>query len=265
MSTNAVVFSTFGNEIPIVGSPWLRGDGLFETIKVQSGIPLLLERHLTRIKRSADDLLFDSVAIDSIRERSHELATKWSAPTGRMRITLLSDGNFIISIEELIDTAKYPVKLGIAPEPIHTNALLSGRKSLSYGSTPIHLRRAIAAGLTDLLILNERAEVVESSIANIFAVTDGQISTPPLSSGCLPGVARELLRELEPSIQERVLTVDDLRNADGLFLTSSLRGISQVSMLTHKGAVRNYVSSSAIDELATRLHERCWEESTRKG
>ena len=265
MSTDAIFFSTMGVEIPAVSSPWLRGDGLFETIKVHDGIPLLLDRHLLRLKHGAEELLFEAGPFESIRSKAHELADSWSPTSGRMRITLLSDSNFIVSIEELIDASNYPVKLGVAAEPIHSGAILSGRKSLSYGTTPIHLRKAIAAGLTDLIVLNEREEVVETSIANIFAVIGDEIFTPPLTSGCLPGVARELLLEMEPSIRERTLNVADLRSATGLFLTSSLRGISQVSMMTHKGSVRNYVTNSEINELAARLTDHWWEESSRKG
>ena len=253
MSITPLVFTSFEGSIKLIAEPWLRGDGLFETIKVEDSQPTLLEAHLERLKSSAQTLHFELPDFSSIATESKRLASLWSEDLGRMRITLLSDAKFIISIEELVDTSRFPVKLGIAIAPIHSQGVLAGHKSLSYGATPVNLRKAMEAGLTDLILLNERGEVVETTIANIFAVFEERIVTPPLASGCLPGIARESLLKMSPTIVEEVLHPEDLLRAKGIFLTSSLRGISQVSLLVTQGATRNFLNDPEIEDLRTRL------------
>ena len=85
------------------------------------------------------------------------------------------------------------------------------------------------AGFDEALLLNERREASECTSANLFAVFGDTVATPPLTSGCLPGVTRELLLEevRAPGIEvvERPLTLPDLEAADGLFVTSSTRDL----------------------------------------
>ncbi len=80
--------------------------------------------------------------------------------------------------------------------------------------------------------MNERGEVSECTSANIFAATGGQVSTPPLNSGCLPGVTRELLLDVVRvpgiSVVERTLTPADLERADQVFITSTTRDLLPV-------------------------------------
>ena len=86
-------------------------------------------------------------------------------------------------------------------------------------------------GFDEVILLNERSEVAEYTSANIFAVQDGVTYTPPLDSGLLPGVTREvMLGELRssPEVQERVLSVDDLLEAEEVFITSSTRELLPV-------------------------------------
>jgi branched-chain amino acid aminotransferase len=77
--------------------------------------------------------------------------------------------------------------------------------------------------------LNERGEVSECTSANIFAATGSEVSTPPLASGCLPGVTRELLLDVVRvpgiSVVERTLTPVDLERADQVFITSTTRDL----------------------------------------
>jgi branched-subunit amino acid aminotransferase/4-amino-4-deoxychorismate lyase len=80
-----------------------------------------------------------------------------------------------------------------------------------------------------VVLLNERGEVSECTSANIFAARGGEVSTPPLDSGCLPGVTRELLLDVVRvpgiSVVERTLTSADLESADQVFITSTTRDL----------------------------------------
>ena len=264
MTLEPISYSSFAGPLALTRNPLLRGDALFETVRVEEGTPLLLKRHLVRLSTSAKELEFDPFAAEEISLRAEELAEQWVERLGRMRITLLSDGEFFITIEELIDTSTFPVKLGVSPTTQYSQGTLSGMKSTSYGAYAVHQRNALAAGLSDLILLNERGEIVESSIANIFILAGEVILTPPRESGCLPGIARELLLEMTPQISERTLALDELFEATSIFLASSLRGISQATLLTHKGKVRNFQADERVTELAKLFSERQREESPRK-
>lgn len=84
-------------------------------------------------------------------------------------------------------------------------------------------RRARWADVDDVVLINERGECTETSVANIAALVEGQWCTPPLSSGLLPGIQRAFLLA-EGTVVERVLFADDLRTATALMVFNSLRG-----------------------------------------
>ena len=90
---------------------------------------------------------------------------------------------------------------------------------------------ARADGFDEILFLNEREEVTEGAISNIFILREGRLFTPPLSSGVLPGVFRRHLLEIDATAEERVLSVQDLESADGVFICNAVRGMSQVNSL----------------------------------
>jgi branched-chain amino acid aminotransferase len=105
---------------------------------------------------------------------------------------------------------------------------LAGVKSTSYGENVIALARARAAGASEAIFANTRGELCEGSGSNIFVVLDGELLTPPLSSGCLAGVARELVVETS-AVVERPIPYEALATAEEIFLTSSIRDVQGVS------------------------------------
>jgi para-aminobenzoate synthetase/4-amino-4-deoxychorismate lyase len=84
-------------------------------------------------------------------------------------------------------------------------------------------RRRLYPDQTDVILVNTRGEVTESTIANVAVLIEGHWYTPPLESGCLPGIRRGLLIE-QGRLTERVMTVPELRAAEQIALVSSLRG-----------------------------------------
>jgi para-aminobenzoate synthetase/4-amino-4-deoxychorismate lyase len=93
-------------------------------------------------------------------------------------------------------------------------------------------------GFDEIIILNERGEVTEGAISNIFIMQNGTLITPPLHSGLLPGVLRRQILESTPTSKERVLTVHDLECADAVYLCNSLRGMRQVQSLCLDASLR---------------------------
>jgi branched-subunit amino acid aminotransferase/4-amino-4-deoxychorismate lyase len=122
-------------------------------------------------------------------------------------------------------------------------------KTISYQASAVALREAASRGFDDAIFINEQGEVMESALANLLWLKDGQWFTPELNSGCLPGVTRALLVENFGVIQASLL-VEDLENVDGLALTSSVREIVGVQAFES----HLYSNSQQIDALSSAFH-----------
>jgi len=79
-----------------------------------------------------------------------------------------------------------------------------------------------------VLFLNQRGEVTEGAISNIFVEKGGRWFTPPVECGLLAGVYRRHLLETRPGVEERVLYLEDLRQADTIYLANAVRGLRRV-------------------------------------
>lgn len=89
---------------------------------------------------------------------------------------------------------------------------------------------AQTAGFCDVLFLNERGEVTEGAISNIFIEKNGRWSTPPVECGLLAGVQRRHLLETQAGIEERILYPEDLKTADAVYLANAVRGLRRVAI-----------------------------------
>ena len=125
------------------------------------------------------------------------------------------------------------VKLGVVPQARHAASEFSGTKYLSWSENLTRYERAHEQGFDEVVLLNERGEVAECTSANLFAVQGENVFTPPLSSGCLPGVTRALLLEEirvpGVTVLEKTLLPSDLETADEIFITSTTRDLMPVS------------------------------------
>ena len=123
-------------------------------------------------------------------------------------------------------------RLGMAAHARHAAGEFAGTKYLSWSENLTRYERARELGLDEVVLLNERGEVSECTSANIFAVEGGSVWTPPLASGCLPGVTRAVLLEeihaLGLRIGEKALLPAELESADEVFLTSTTREVMPV-------------------------------------
>ena len=123
-------------------------------------------------------------------------------------------------------------RLAVAPEARHGAQIFAGTKSLSWSMNLCWLEMAQSRGYDEALLLNEHGNISECTSANIFVAAGGRVFTPPLSSGCLPGITRDvLLHDVEvPGIvvEERDLRLTDLEGADEVFITSTTRNLLPV-------------------------------------
>ena len=111
-------------------------------------------------------------------------------------------------------------------------------KSLNYLENILQHEQAIRQGYDEAVFLNTQGQVCEGAISNIFWFKDHQLCTPSLDCGLLPGIARQkviaMCTELGMNISEGTFSLDDLRNADAIFLTNSLMDIMPVSQFENR-------------------------------
>ena len=214
------------------------GDGVFETLKVVDGIPFALTRHLGRLRRSADGLGLPEPDDGVIRAAVAEtLAVDPEA--GRLRITWSSGPGPLGS-----DRGGGPGTLLIASSPgaawpeavrVHLcewtrneRGALTGLKTTSYAENVRALETAHQRGASEALLANTQGQLCEGTGTNVFLVVDGVLVTPPLSSGCLAGITRDLVLELA-EVVERNIDPGEFGIASEAFLTSSTREVGGIS------------------------------------
>jgi para-aminobenzoate synthetase / 4-amino-4-deoxychorismate lyase len=191
---------------------------LVETMRHESGQLRSLDAHLSRVAASAAyfGFPFDDAAVRATLD-----ARLAGAGDARVRLRCYRDGTVGVDVEELPRPAAGPVRLVIDAEPIESGSCWPHHKTSLREPYSSRLARHPAAD--DVLLVNERGDVTESCTANLAARLDGHWRTPPLESGCLPGIERARLVACGV-LRERVLRPADLRRADDLALVNSLRG-----------------------------------------
>ena len=192
---------------------------LFESILLEDGEYFLLDRHLERLRDSAAffGFSFPAEQIDSVLQ---ETRTDNAAGSFKVRLLLAKDGS--LETEALrIEVDDRPRQVALATQPIDSSDRLLFHKTTRRDFYDTQL--AARPDCDDVIFWNERGEITESTIANVVVEIDGELFTPPISSGLLAGTFREELLA-HGRIQERVITLDELRNARRVFLINSVRG-----------------------------------------
>jgi branched-chain amino acid aminotransferase len=233
----------------------LSGWGVFSTIKVCDGVLFAWERHWARMKRDAA-LLHVPLPEDSERVRLQLLklldANHATDATLRVVVVRNSGGMWqgpstgrasdLIALSADLKDWGSGVKLTYAPQARHSQCAFAGTKVLAWSFNLTWLEDAQARGFDEVILLNEHGEVSECTSANLFIAKGREVFTPPLSSGCLPGVTRDLLlsdvRLAEYPVTERVIKPGDLENADEVFITSTTRDLLPVLEIDGK-KIRN--------------------------
>jgi para-aminobenzoate synthetase/4-amino-4-deoxychorismate lyase len=191
---------------------------LLETMRLEEGTVVRLDRHMARLAGSAHRFGF---ICDEARIRSAIAAIAQARPSGQWRVRLLvaRDG------EPTIECTPYTVDGRTWRVAFASTAVDSRDPFLANKTTQREVydeARRARPDVDDVLLSNERGEITEATIANVVAEIDGVRYTPPLACGLLGGVFRgELVASGD--IHERVLTRADITTASHLWLINSLR------------------------------------------
>jgi len=228
-SPGARTSSPISENIPIVHQPGKFS--LIETMLWDGGYPLL-ELHLDRLEDSAAyfDFGCDRAAIRAALE-DHARSFAEAVPHCPRKVRLLLDGESQLRITD--DPLPPRVEEHIGRVRIAAERTDPADRMLYHKTTQRQLynyafEQAVRDGFDDVLFLNPRGEVTEGAISNVFVEKAGAWFTPPVECGLLAGVYRRHLLESRPEIKERVLSFDDLRSADAIYLCNAVRGLRRV-------------------------------------
>lgn len=219
------------------------GDGVFETLKVLGGEPLALSRHLHRLVRSCEVLGLQTQNLNVLREAVAEVirSEPEASDLGRLRITCTGGAGPLASDRQDGSQTSIIALRPMQPWPATTSAVVvpwvrnersavTGAKTTSYAENVVALQWAHDRGYSEGLFVNTIGQICEGTGTNVFIVNGGDVLTPPVSSGCLAGITRELLLEWGLAT-EAELSLEDLQSADEVFLTSSTRDVHPVTKL----------------------------------
>jgi len=214
------------------------GDGVFEALKVTERGAFAVHRHLDRLSRSAAALGLVPPDHFQIRDAIDAVLEGRDFPLGKLRITytggrgpLGSEAAYgpttLIVALAPADPAPPISSIVTAPWTRNEHGALAGVKSISYAENVRALRYAAEHEAGEAIFLNTAGHLCEGTGTNIFVVFDDTVVTPPLSSGPLAGITRDLIMEWS-RVEERDLTLQEAKRADEVFLTSSMRNIQGI-------------------------------------
>jgi branched-chain amino acid aminotransferase len=213
--------------IPATDEGLLRGDGVFEVIRVYNGVAFALAEHLTRLERSGANLRLPEVFREELEAEIPELleARGGASFDGVLRVVVTRGGRRLLLTEPA--APKPPgVRLGVVTYA--PTRVLDGIKSLSYAANMLCTRLAQERGFDEALLVTPHGRVLEAPTSTLFWVDrDGTLCTPPLDEHILASITRDRLTSML-DVEERPCTLDDLFAASEAFLASTIREVQSV-------------------------------------
>ncbi len=212
--------------IPATDEGLLRGDGVFEVIRVYDGKPFAMEDHLTRLERSAANLRLP-IDVEAVRADAHRLLAQAGPGPDHdvLRIVLTRGGRRLLLTESMHEV---PERVRLGSITYSPTRILDGVKSLSYGANMLASRLAREQGYDEALLVTPHGRVLEAPTSSLFWISDGHAHTPPLDDHILASITRAIVIELTGAV-ERACTLEDLARADEVFLASTIREVQSVA------------------------------------
>jgi len=252
VNVNGVVTDGDHAVVSVFDHGFLYGDGVYETLRTYNRQPFLLDRHLARLRASADRLALDVPPTDSDLETRMQQTMSRVNPGGEVTVRVLvtrgvgeltydpaacPHPTVVIIARPHRDTPDSMLRDGVSVVVAsvlrnHPRSVDPSIKSNNLLNNVLAMQEAFRQGAYEAILLNHRGELAECSQSNLFAVRDGVVLTPPLDAGLLEGVTRNFLFEVGADIgvpvHEAVLREADLERVDELFITSTTREVVPV-------------------------------------
>jgi branched-subunit amino acid aminotransferase/4-amino-4-deoxychorismate lyase len=220
--------------IPATDDGLLRGDGVFEVVRVYRGLPFALDEHLDRMERSAVNLRLDGFPRSELEEDAGRLIEERGGAEfdAQLRFVVTRGGRRLLLTEQMPPT---PERLRLAYVTYAPTRVLDGAKSLSYAANMLCSRIAQERGFDEALMVTPHGRVLEAPTSSLFWVDpDGHLCTPPLDEHILASITRDKLLQLV-DVEERPVTADELREqAQEAFLASTTREVQSVAAIEER-------------------------------
>lgn len=221
------------------------GYGVFETIKIRNKKAIFLKEHLYRLRRSLKKIAIGTnIETKNIKEFIDKLLIKNDLNNCAIKIVVLKNGketNTIITSreysysDEIYSKGFYLLNTEVRKS---TTSIIPTIKSTNYMENIIERNKAISKGYDDTLFYNDKNNLAETSIGNIFLVKNKTIYTPDENQGLLKGIVRQKILEIlkleKMDCIEGKLDKEDLYNSDEIFITNSLMGVMPVTKVNDK-------------------------------
>jgi branched-chain amino acid aminotransferase len=239
--------------IPVADEGLLRGDGVFEVVRLYGGRPFALDQHMDRMVLSAENLRLplDRLAVEADVARVLESARPGDA---LVRCLMTRGGHRIALLEAL---PELPDTMSLGSVTYAPTRVLDGVKSLSYAANMLASRLAQERGFDEALLVTPHGRVLEGTTSSFFWVRDGELLTPPLDEHLLDSITRRLVMRVT-SAREASTTLEDLDAAEEAFLASSVREVMPVRQIDSReleldGPVTSATATAVRDAIAGQL------------
>lgn len=249
------IFFTYNNEVypegkPVIGADnrgFKYGDGLFETMLFVNGKIQLADLHFQRLFHGLELLQFETpntFTKENLNNQVLQLCKKNNHnSTARVRLTVFRSNGGLYDAENhpnyIIETNELENRLELNSDGLILDIYTDAKKStdkfsniksnnfLPYVMAALHAKKI---QVDDCIVLNNNNRICDTTIANLFLVKDNSIYTPPLTEGCIAGVMRRMILEnlKEFNIIEKPITLEELKSAEEVFLTNSIKRIRWV-------------------------------------
>jgi len=187
--------------------------------------------HIKRLKESAEYFLFDCDTAKVIQALAQESEKFDDQRKYRVRLLLFRDDDITISSSELDDIGSSSKRVVISKRRVDQSIKFFYHKTTNRNLYDSELKKARERGYYDVLFLNNRDEVTEGAISNVFIENGGKFYTPPISCGLLNGVYRRYMFENGSPLEEKILFERDILEADKVYFANSVRGMVEVRIV----------------------------------
>ena len=245
---NGDVLDSADNTLSVFDRGFTLADGAFETMYFDNNCVEYYKYHILRFRNTLTQLSIayhvnDEVLLNNIREimEANDLRS------GAVRVTATrgvggrglaypeTQAPTIVITVSSVQRLRQPARMGISQYTRNETSPLSAMKTLSYTGSIMALDEASRAGNNEALILNTKGQVCCASAGNIFLVLGQNLVTPALNQGCLAGIMRAVVigtaKRLGILVSEALVSIEDIKNADSVFITNSLMRVRLVATL----------------------------------
>lgn len=242
------------------------GDGVFETICVKSGVLQFLDAHMMRLKSAVDEIdIVPHITFSILKNKVIEIVEKNRVSNGSCRVTITrgmsergigylknrSVPTILITTADGIPPNN-PIRCKISEYVVNDKSPLANFKTTNYLENIMAQSDAIKSGFDDAVLMNTNAEIVSSTVGNIFFVYENCVITPPLESGCLNGITRmrliQYLNQMSIKVLEKSIKEKHLSNINACFMTNSIVNVKLISQINeHKFDIDNDVINFIIN------------------